>query len=210
MNSYILNTTARNVAGFTHQALLVNDEKNNHLRVVHNAPGNVNAWGGNVTEEPFDAFMEGRSMLSIEPAQVTPEQIKKGIEDTKAKRFSAAKFNCEHFISQLISGKPMSAQGMQFVRLLDVIAIGPIVTVVGIRTKSPIVMLIGIATIIYNGYNYIATDRLTSTGLGDSVRNLIDNATLGKIKHCLPCEQRQQSLNENFPYPIPPLKTDLL
>jgi hypothetical protein len=39
-----------------------------------------------------------------------------------------------------------------------------------------------------------------SKGLGDTIAKMIQTATLGTVKPCEPCKQRQATLNRLFPY----------
>lgn len=39
-----------------------------------------------------------------------------------------------------------------------------------------------------------------STGLGDTVKNIIDKVTRGKVKPCTGCQKRQAALNKIMPY----------
>ncbi len=54
----------------------------------------------------------------------------------------------------------------QFVRVLDVVAIGPLIIAAGRRsTVSPnmraLLMVTGVATILYNGANFLANEKAT-------------------------------------------------
>ena len=39
-----------------------------------------------------------------------------------------------------------------------------------------------------------------SQGLGDTIKKMIDKATLGKVKPCGGCKKRQAALNKMMPY----------
>jgi len=39
-----------------------------------------------------------------------------------------------------------------------------------------------------------------SQGLGDTIKKIIDKATLGKVKPCGGCKKRQEALNKIMPY----------
>jgi len=42
--------------------------------------------------------------------------------------------------------------------------------------------------------------RRISRGLGDTIKKIIDKATLGKVKPCGGCKKRQAALNKLMPY----------
>lgn len=47
----------------------------------------------------------------------------------------------------------------QFVRLIDVFALGPYLIYKGKRSKDNFLILIGAATILYNGHNYLQNQK---------------------------------------------------
>ncbi len=197
----IITTSARNNANFTHAGLVVNEE--GKLMVVHNAPGNLNKFGGSIATEDIEAYLLGRELLSIEPTGMSEAAIQERVDALKHKKFSLVNFNCEHFVNFITRGKPVSPQLIQFTRILGIGVLGPLTIFLGIRSRSPLLWLLGTGILLYSGYRYLETDLQTSTGMGDSVKNFIDNVTLGKVKQCAPCKQRQQALNQKMPFRLP-------
>lgn len=69
-----------------------------------------------------------------------------------------------NFSTAVVQASPLEVQKSQAVRLLDVFAVGPFMIWAALQTRNDFaragLFSVGIATILYNGFNYLSTQEV--------------------------------------------------
>jgi len=83
-------------------------EHNSEKYVLHNTPDGVNKHGGTVIASKLDDFIKERAIYQIVKTGVSKERILKAYDVHKYKIWDAIDFNCEDFISEIVSREKSS------------------------------------------------------------------------------------------------------
>lgn len=67
--------------------------------IVHNHPNKINSKGGNTVREPFEKWIKGRDIVSVEKTDLMPDDIEKLYQELKKYKYDFINFNCEHFVN---------------------------------------------------------------------------------------------------------------
>jgi len=94
-------------------------KKSDGIYVYHSTPTSFNKIGGSIVKEPLEEFLESRSILSIEPTNLTEEHIVHRCCELADKKFDLLNFNCEHFGYYIKEGKMYSPQLNNWSLILD-------------------------------------------------------------------------------------------
>lgn len=97
-----------------HYGFLINDV------VVHNTPGAVNNFGGNIITQKLDAFKSDRDIYEIVDLNLDQKRVWDYAEKNKKKKFNYLSFNCEQFANDVISGNKSSSILARSVVLLGI------------------------------------------------------------------------------------------
>jgi hypothetical protein len=79
-------------------------KKNNKEFVFHNAPTNVNKYGGSVVSEPLYEFKKNREIYRVVPTYAKNKDIIKVTQRVKYEVWDSMLFNCEDYITEIVQG----------------------------------------------------------------------------------------------------------
>jgi hypothetical protein len=76
--------------------------------IFHNAPTQINRFGGTVVYEKFEDFKKGRDIKRIVRTNVTNQRILQVVNKHKSEVWDSLFFNCEDFVLEIVQGKRQS------------------------------------------------------------------------------------------------------
>jgi len=79
-------------------------QKGTKKYIFHNAPTNMNRYGGSIISEPFEVFKKNREILNIIRTNVKNDEILEITKKYKYEIWDSMFFNCEDFITELVQG----------------------------------------------------------------------------------------------------------
>jgi len=107
------------------------DKQGDSLFILHNHPDKKNSKGGSIVKEPFDKWIKGKDIVSVEPTNLKTDDIDELYEKLKVYKYDFLNFNCEHFVNFAKNDDYVSPQVLRWTSL---IAIG-IITFYLLRKK---------------------------------------------------------------------------
>ena len=90
--------------------------------ILHNHPDKLNSKGGNVIKEPFEKWIKGKDIVSVEHTKLNTNDIDDLQKTLKDYKF--INFNCEHFVN---FAKYKSYASPQVIRWTSLVAISLLV-----------------------------------------------------------------------------------
>jgi hypothetical protein len=79
--------------------------KNNRKYVFHNAPTNMNKYGGTVVSEPASEFKKLRDIYKVVRTNAKNEKILSVTRKYKYEIWDSMFFNCEDYVSEIVQGE---------------------------------------------------------------------------------------------------------
>jgi hypothetical protein len=76
--------------------------------VFHNAPTQINRFGGTIVYEKFEDFKKGRDIKRIVRSNVTNQRILQVVNKHKTEVWDSLFFNCEDFVIEIVQGRRQS------------------------------------------------------------------------------------------------------
>jgi len=76
--------------------------------VFHNAPTQINRFGGTIVFETFEEFKKGRDIKRIVRTNVTNQKILQVVNKHKSEVWDSLFFNCEDFVIEIVEGRRKS------------------------------------------------------------------------------------------------------
>jgi hypothetical protein len=67
--------------------------------ILHNHPDNTNSKGGNIVKEPFDKWIKGQDIVSVQHTKLNTNDIEDLQKTLKDYKYDDINFNCEHFVN---------------------------------------------------------------------------------------------------------------
>jgi hypothetical protein len=97
------------------------EKSNDGLYIIHNHPDKTNSKGGNTVREPFQDWIKGKEILSIESTNIDLNQIKDIYNSLKPFKYDFFNYNCEHFVNFV---KDKNYLSPQIIRFTSVVVVG--------------------------------------------------------------------------------------
>jgi hypothetical protein len=79
--------------------------KGNKKYVFHNAPTNMNKYGGTIVSEPIEVYKKNRDILKIVRTNVKNQDILNVTRKYKDETWDTFHFNCEDYITEIVQGE---------------------------------------------------------------------------------------------------------
>jgi hypothetical protein len=92
--------------------------------ILQNQPDKFNSKGGNVIKEPFEKWIKGRDIVSVEKTNLNTHDIDDLQKTLKDYKYDFINFNCEHFVN---FAKYKSYASPQVIRWTSLVAISLLV-----------------------------------------------------------------------------------
>lgn len=92
--------------------------------ILHNHPDKFNSKGGNVIKEPFEKWIKGKDIVSVEHTKLNTNDIDDLQKTLKDYKYDFINFNCEHFVN---FAKYKSYASPQVIRWTSLVAISLLV-----------------------------------------------------------------------------------
>lgn len=73
--------------------------------VFHNAPTQINKYGGTIISEKAEAYLKNREVYRIVSTRVSNEKILQATKYNRTQVWDSLLFNCEDFISEIVEGE---------------------------------------------------------------------------------------------------------
>ena len=105
----IIMATSEDFPLIKHRGIVVVEE-NGQVNVFHNVPSLKNIRGGSIVKETLADWTKNRLIKSVEPTNLTKEQIVQASNTLGDRCFDLFSFNCEQYAYMVKDGKPKSPQ----------------------------------------------------------------------------------------------------
>jgi hypothetical protein len=96
------------------------DKQGNSLFILHNHPDKKNSKGGSIVKEPFDKWIKGKDIVSVEPTNLKTDDIDELYEKLKVYKYDFLNFNCEHFVNFAKNNDYVSPQVLRWTTLIAI------------------------------------------------------------------------------------------
>jgi hypothetical protein len=80
-------------------------KKGNNVYVFHNAPTNLNKFGGTIVSEPYEKYKNFRDIKRVVRTNVSNHRILEVSKNHKFEVWDSIYFNCEDFVNQIVYGE---------------------------------------------------------------------------------------------------------
>ena len=96
------------------------DKQGDSLFILHNHPDKKNSKGGSIVKEPFDKWIKGKDIVSVEPTNLKTDDIDELYEKLKVYKYDFLNFNCEHFVNFAKNNDYVSPQVLRWTTLVAI------------------------------------------------------------------------------------------
>jgi hypothetical protein len=96
------------------------DKQNDILFILHNHPDKINSKGGSIVKEPFDKWIKGKDIVSVEKTNLKTDDIDELYEKLKVNKYDFINFNCEHFVNFAKNNDYVSPQVLKWTTILAI------------------------------------------------------------------------------------------
>jgi len=96
------------------------DKQGDSLFILHNHPDKKNSKGGSIVKEPFDKWIKGKDIVSVEPTNLKTDDIDELYEKLKVYKYDFLNFNCEHFVNFAKNNDYVSPQVLRWTTLIAI------------------------------------------------------------------------------------------
>jgi hypothetical protein len=96
------------------------DIKDEDLVILHNHPDKINSKGGTIVREPFEKWIKGKDIVSVEPTNLKTDDIDELYEKLKVYKYDFINFNCEHFVNFAKNNDYVSPQVLRWTTILAI------------------------------------------------------------------------------------------
>jgi hypothetical protein len=102
----VIYTNCKDIQMCYHLGIVYDDGKNKY--VYHNAPSNLNKYGGTVICEKIEDFLRERDVLKVIKTDAKNEDIVISTRNNKYEVWDTLFFNCEDYVVEIVEGKRKS------------------------------------------------------------------------------------------------------
>lgn len=88
--------------------------------ILHNHPDKRNSKGGTIVKEPFEKWIKGKDIVSVEPTNLKTDDIDELYEKLKVYKYDFINFNCEHFVNFAKNNDYFSPQVLRWTTLIAI------------------------------------------------------------------------------------------
>lgn len=96
------------------------DKTENQLFILHNHPDKRNSKGGTIVKEPFEKWIKGKDIVSVESTNLKTNDIDELYEKLKVYKYDFINFNCEHFVNFAKNNDYVSPQVLRWTSLIGI------------------------------------------------------------------------------------------
>ena len=96
------------------------DKQDDNLFILHNHPDKINSKGGSIVKEPFDKWIKGKDIVSVEPTNLKTTDIDELFDKLKVYKYDFINFNCEHFVNFAKNNDYVSPQVLRWTTLIAI------------------------------------------------------------------------------------------
>jgi len=96
------------------------DKTENQMFILHNHPDKRNSKGGTIVKEPFDKWIKGKDIVSVESTNLKTDDIDELYEKLKVYKYDFINFNCEHFVNFAKNNDYVSPQVLRWTSLIGI------------------------------------------------------------------------------------------
>lgn len=96
------------------------DKQEDTLFILHNHPDKINSKGGSIVKEPFDKWIKGKEIVSVEKTNLKTDDIDELFEKLKVYKYDFINFNCEHFVNFAKNNDYVSPQVLRWTTLIAI------------------------------------------------------------------------------------------
>jgi hypothetical protein len=96
------------------------DKQADSLFILHNHPDKKNSKGGSIVKEPFDKWIKGKDIVSVESTNLKTDDIDELYEKLKVYKYDFLNFNCEHFVNFAKNNDYVSPQVLRWTTLVAI------------------------------------------------------------------------------------------
>jgi hypothetical protein len=96
------------------------DKQGDSLFILHNHPDKKNSKGGSIVKEPFNKWIKGKDIVSVEPTNLKTDDIDELYEKLKVYKYDFLNFNCEHFVNFAKNNDYVSPQVLRWTTLIAI------------------------------------------------------------------------------------------
>lgn len=114
----LVKTKAEDYPLIYHYGIIDRTEKG--FFILHNHPDKRNSKGGTIVKEPFDKWIKGKEIVSVEPTNLKTDDIDDLYEKLKKYKYDFINFNCEHFVNFAKNNDYVSPQVLRWTTLIGI------------------------------------------------------------------------------------------
>ena len=100
----VIYTNCSDISGVCYHLGIVYDDGEKKL-VFHNAPNNINKFGGTVVSEDLEKFLKERYVIKVAKTNVTNNDILNVTKRVRHEIWDTFYFNCEDYIVEIVEGE---------------------------------------------------------------------------------------------------------